>query len=75
MKEVLRFAKIKCETVDGMANNGLHAWNVVELDGVRYFIDSTWNSCLKDENIYYMISYDQMALDHEINESYYRYVN
>ncbi len=37
---------VDCRYVSGSAG-GPHAWNIVELDGLYYFIDATWDSQLR----------------------------
>lgn len=42
MQYLLKEAGILSTTVSGNANNGSHAWNLVCLDDVYYYIDVTW---------------------------------
>ena len=75
---------IEHEHVTGLVDSpkggrGGHAWNRVLLDNTWYYIDCTWD----DEPLwgggerlrykYYLISYDEMAKDHEGKEFYKTY--
>ena len=35
---------IPCTTVEGTANDGNHAWNLVKMDGDYYYLDTTWGN-------------------------------
>ncbi len=41
---LLNMAGISCTTVEGTANDGNHAWNLVKMDGDYYYIDTTWGN-------------------------------
>ncbi len=67
---------IECEMIRGTANNGNgiwagHAWNKVELDGVWYYIDVTWDDPLPDRGDqvywykYYLITDPTFGGDHQ----------
>ncbi len=41
---LLDLAGIPCTTVEGTANSGNHAWNLVLMDGDYYYLDTTWGN-------------------------------
>ncbi|WP_052343599.1 DUF5050 domain-containing protein [Bacillus massiliigorillae] len=43
MKLLLERVGIKTYYVTGTVNTGLHAWNLVNIDGEYYYIDTTWD--------------------------------
>ena len=47
-------AGVDCRVIVGTGNNEAHAWNIVELDGLWYNMDSTWDA-----------TYVQNGLDHK----------
>lgn len=55
--------------VEGTAGGQLHAWNIVNLDGKWYHMDTTWDDPTPDRkgkvsHSYYLLSDDEMARDH-----------
>ncbi|MDE6775024.1 MAG: hypothetical protein K2J37_01770 [Ruminococcus sp.] len=36
-------AGISCRFVSGIAGGGAHAWNIAEINGIYYYLDSTWD--------------------------------
>lgn len=65
MQILLSLAGIEAYYVFGEGNDNLHMWNVVNLDGVWYHLDSTWNDSV------YGIDYDHFNLtDDEILEDH-----
>ena len=68
VKKVLYYAGIKCEYIVG--EDGDHAWNLIEIDGKKYFIDSTWNSNYRDPDAYYMMSYEEISQDHKTDDGW-----
>ncbi|MFS0873509.1 transglutaminase domain-containing protein [Paenibacillus xylanilyticus] len=55
--------------VEGTAGDQLHAWNIVNLDGKWYHMDTTWDDPTPDRrgkvsHNYYLLSDDEMARDH-----------
>lgn len=54
--------------VRGQANGGNHGWNKLVIDGVEYYTDVTWNSCLRSDQ-YLMITFEQMSWDHYYKEN------
>ncbi len=63
---LLRAAGIDCRIITGtVINNGaaeLHAWNLVELDGVYYNLDITWDKLLGTQD--YFLKSNQSIPDH-----------
>lgn len=51
------------EVVAGKANNEPHSWNIVEVDEMFYFLDTTWDS---EKNSYsYFLKGKQSFDDHK----------
>ena len=54
MQYLLDKLKVPCTTVEGIANNMNHAWNLVLMDGGYYYVDTTWGNSqfvyAKDQN-------------------------
>lgn len=50
--EILAHLEIPCNVIIGTAGDGLHAWNLVTVNGIGYFIDVTWDD-KDDGKIYY----------------------
>ena len=51
-REVLLHLDVKCNVIVGTTSQGLHAWNLVEVNGSNYFIDVTWDD-KDDGKVYY----------------------
>ncbi len=66
VENVLRYYGIKCIMITG----GDHGWNMFELDGKKYFIDSTWNSAYGDPDAYYLMSYEEISVEHTADEKF-----
>ncbi|MCR5368797.1 MULTISPECIES: transglutaminase domain-containing protein [Eubacterium] len=64
---LLAGAGIKSDIIIGSAGNEPHAWNLVEIDGNWYHIDSTWDDP-KGMNVvshaYYNLTDDEISFDH-----------
>lgn len=65
---LMRMCGIECNYVRGTANGGNHGWNKLVIDGVEYYTDVTWNSCLNNTR-YLMISFEAMSSDHLYKEN------
>ena len=59
---------IGCRMITGKSSGQNHAWNIVELDGVFYYVDSTWDAGL-DEYMYFLKCADHFD-DHLSNSDY-----
>ena len=35
---------VDCRVIEGISGGGPHAWNIVELDGKYYYLDTTWDA-------------------------------
>lgn len=44
-----RLAGFECRTIGGTANSGPHAWNMIKLDGLWYFVDTTFDDPLNND--------------------------
>ncbi|MBE1556628.1 DUF5050 domain-containing protein [Sporosarcina limicola] len=60
--------------VEGSGNGGLHAWNLVKLNGHYYSMDITWDDPVPNvEGVvsykYFLVSSDQLRKDHKWNEA------
>ena len=42
-KYLLNAVGIECEIISGYGNGGGHAWNAVKLNGIWYYVDTTWD--------------------------------
>ena len=51
-REVLLHLGVKCNVLIGTTSQGLHAWNLVEVNGSNYFIDVTFDD-KDDGKVYY----------------------
>ena len=51
-REVLLHLEIPCNVLIGTTSQGLHAWNLVEINGSNYFIDVTFDD-KDDGKVYY----------------------
>lgn len=52
--------------IGGMTDAGSHEWNTIELDGVTYFVDVTWNAPVGSSptHIYFNLPTSAMAATH-----------
>lgn len=77
-KLLLNMAGINCIVVSGQANNGTwesHAWNIVQIDGKYYQLDTTWDDSVPDRAgyvsyNYFNISDDELSKDHKWSDDY-----
>lgn len=68
MQYLLSIFGIECNTINGLAQDNPHQWNVVKIDGMWYHLDATWNDTTEN-SIYYdyfNVSKDVINNDHEI---------
>lgn len=76
MTKLLRSMDIEVLYVVGEVNTGGHAWNLVEVDGQWYHVDTTWNDPVPDRGKhgsyeYLLVNDEQMKRDHKwIAEDY-----
>lgn len=65
-------AGLNAKVVTGNANGGLHAWNLVQIDGKWLVVDVTWNDNDEEPNKYLNISQNDpnYLKDHVILEKY-----
>lgn len=68
--ELLKGAGVENLIVEGTAGGQLHAWNLVQLDGRWYHLDTTWDDPVPNvpnqaEYNYYLRTDEQMRKDHQ----------
>ncbi|GKU29134.1 hypothetical protein CFB3_12400 [Clostridium folliculivorans] len=73
--KMLNQAGIQTKIVEGTAGGQAHAWNLVNLDGVWYHFDTTWDDPLPDvvgrvTYNYYNLTDAQIKLNHSWVKSY-----
>lgn len=68
MTMLLAYSDISSRKVTGTANGEGHAWNIVEIDGVFYFLDATWNDVSGIRYDYFNIFEDQLESSHDWNK-------
>jgi transglutaminase-like putative cysteine protease len=73
--ELLKEAGIQNLIVEGTAGGELHAWNLVNLDGIWYHLDTTWDDPVPDQGDvvdtdYYLLTDAQMKKDHNWTKTY-----
>lgn len=66
---------VPCRVITGNAKNGLHAWNIVKLDGKWYNLDATWDDPIglfgKSSMRYnYFLKTDNDMIDHQRDEEF-----
>ena len=67
---------IECRIVVGQAGGGLHAWNMVKLDGDYYLVDTTWDDQRESmpdwmRHKYFNITSQDLRADHSWVETDY----
>jgi len=72
---LLKMAGIKSKLVYGTMDNVLHAWNLVEINGQKYFVDATADDPTNNTNNYmkytfFNVPFDYMTKTHNFNEKY-----
>lgn len=60
--------------VTGYAGGEAHAWNLVEIEGEWYYLDTTWNDPIPNQKAqvhytYFLVTGDQLKKDHQWNET------
>ncbi|WP_305803646.1 transglutaminase domain-containing protein, partial [Coprococcus sp. ART55/1] len=68
---------VKCDIVVGRTEEGLHAWNQIELGGEWYNVDLTWDDSLPDMGSYLKHTYvnvddSTLELTHSWEKQFYR---
>jgi hypothetical protein len=74
--KLLEIAKVKQFYVTGDSSDptthkmGKHIWNKINLNGLYYNIDFTWDSCCKESNpyIYFCVTDSQISSSHKPNK-------
>lgn len=51
-REILLHLEIPCNVIIGTAGDRLHAWNLITVNGIGYFVDVVWDD-KDDGKIYY----------------------
>ena len=66
---------ISCDVVIGYANGGLHEWNAVYINGVRYMLDATWDDPDWEpiRYDYFLISTAQLEKTHKVKDTQFTY--
>ena len=68
MQLLLRLAGIPCRLVSGEADNELHMWNLVQIGGNWYHLDSTWDdSSDLSRYFYFNLTDRQIQEDHSVS--------
>ncbi|MDO7907858.1 transglutaminase domain-containing protein [Paenibacillus sp. JX-17] len=73
--KMLKQAGIPNRIVEGRAGGQLHAWNLVQLNGVWYHLDTTWDDPVPDQGKqisrnYYLLTDAEIRRDHSWTKSY-----
>ncbi|WP_458121278.1 transglutaminase domain-containing protein [Paenibacillus sp. Z6-24] len=73
--ELLKEAGVQNMIAEGTADGELHAWNLVNLDGKWYHLDTTWDDPVPDQGndvqtTYYLLTDSQMKQDHKWTKTY-----
>ncbi|WP_285107285.1 transglutaminase domain-containing protein [Paenibacillus sp. UMB4589-SE434] len=69
MQALLEEADIPSIVLEGQAGDTLHAWNVVQVEGLWYHLDTTWDDPVPDQKdgiryTYFLLSDEEMRIDH-----------
>lgn len=67
---------VNCDIVVGSTDEGLHAWNQIELGGQWYNVDLTWDDSLPDMGAYVKHTYvnvtdEMLSLSHSWEKQFY----
>ncbi|MDP4098047.1 transglutaminase [Paenibacillus sp. P96] len=73
--KMLKQAGITNQIIEGRAGGQLHAWNLVQLDGNWYHMDTTWDDPTPDRpnevsTAYYMLTDTEIRQDHTWTKQY-----
>lgn len=68
-KDMAAAAGLSVWYVTGQAGGGNHAWNIVTINGVKYYVDTTWNNNIKS-NKYFLVGKTIMDADHLLDSQY-----
>ncbi|MCP1638546.1 outer membrane biosynthesis protein TonB [Streptococcus gallinaceus] len=67
-------AGLKAWYVTGATNQSRdanHAWNIVEINGVKYYVDTTWNDVTGNyRNSYFLVGRNTLSKDHSTDRDY-----
>ncbi|MBY5035575.1 transglutaminase, partial [Streptococcus gallolyticus] len=67
-------AGLKAWYVTGSTNQSRdanHAWNIVEINGVKYYVDTTWNDVTGNyRNSYFLVGRNTLSRDHLTDRDY-----
>ncbi|ENQ3079815.1 transglutaminase domain-containing protein [Bacillus sp. WLY-B-L8] len=78
--QLLKEAGIQSQIVTGTGNGQCHAWNLVNIDGKWYHLDTTFDDPVPDKQgrvtySYFNMSDEQMSKDHQWDRSKYPVAN
>ena len=66
---MMLMAGIDCRVISGIADNGTdrggHAWNIVQLGGKYYYLDTTWDDGARSDDYFLKCSFDDHWADEE----------
>ncbi|WP_017767754.1 transglutaminase domain-containing protein [Streptococcus agalactiae] len=68
-KDMAAAAGLSVWYVTGQAGGGNHAWNIVTINGVKYYVDTTWDNNIKS-NKYFLVGKTIMDADHLLDSQY-----
>jgi len=73
--KMLNEAGIPTRIAEGTVRTGAHAWNLVQLDGKWYHLDTTWDDPVPDKKgrttyNYYLVTDKQLRQDHAWTKTY-----
>lgn len=72
MQILLSLAGIETYYVFGEGNDNLHMWNVINLDGVWYHLDATWNDGTYGASYdHFNLSEEEILADHTLSPYYW----
>ncbi|WP_243096543.1 transglutaminase domain-containing protein [Streptococcus dysgalactiae] len=68
-KDMAEAAGLSAWYVTGKGLNENHAWNIVTIDGVNYYVDATWNDSAHTTR-YFLAGKDVMDTEHRLDSQY-----